>query len=313
MNPKAPHMHGTIKLHKEDKPIRPIDNWTNSPGYKVAKHLATQLSNRLSLPYIYNVKDSIQLMQNLQTLHIDNNTKLCSFVITYKYTNISTNETKHIISDILDNNTTPKNEKQELELLLNTIYERNYMQINDQFYKHEEGLAMGAPTSPIIAETFIQQLEHKLINILNKYRIIHYYRYVHDILTIYNENNTNINDTLDECNTIHQKINFTIETEKHNTLYYLDITITKKHNKLTFGIYRKPTNTVVIIHNNSCHPYEHINRTITYPITQENKDHEQNTINEILINNQYQQVTNMNQLKKLKNRPTSRTTAQKQE
>jgi hypothetical protein len=178
---------------------------------------------------------------------------------------------------------------------------------------------MGAP-SPIIAETFIQQLEHKLINILNKYRIIDYYRYADDILIIYNENNTNINNTLDECNTIHPKIKFTIETEKHNTLNYLDITITKKHNKLTFGIYRKPTNTRVIIHNNSCHPYEHkksaikylINHTITYPITQENKDHEQNTINEILINNHYQHVTNMNLLKKLKNLPTSRTTAQKQ-
>jgi hypothetical protein len=157
-------------------------------------------------------------MQNLETLHIDNNTKLCSFDITYMYTNISINETTHIISDILENNRTPKNEKQELELLLNAIYEHNYMQINDQFYKHEAGLAMGAPTSPIIAETFIQQLEHKLINILNKYRIIDYYRYVDDVRIIYNENNTNINNTLEECNTIHPKIKFTIETDK-NTPY----------------------------------------------------------------------------------------------
>jgi hypothetical protein len=54
-----------------------------------------------------------------------------------------------------------------------------------------------------------------------------------------------------------QKIKFTIETEKHNTLNYLHLTITNKYNKLTFGIYRKPTNTDLIIHNDSCHPYEH--------------------------------------------------------
>jgi hypothetical protein len=36
MNPEAPHIHGTIKLHKEDKPIRPIVNWKNSPGHKIA-------------------------------------------------------------------------------------------------------------------------------------------------------------------------------------------------------------------------------------------------------------------------------------
>jgi hypothetical protein len=95
-NPKVPHMQGTIKLHKEEKPIRPIVISRNSPRYKVAKHLATQLSDRLSLPYIYNVKDSIELMQHLERLHIDDNTKLCSFDITNMYTNISINETKHI-------------------------------------------------------------------------------------------------------------------------------------------------------------------------------------------------------------------------
>jgi hypothetical protein len=33
MNPEAPHMHGTIKLHKQNKLVRPIVNWNNSPGY----------------------------------------------------------------------------------------------------------------------------------------------------------------------------------------------------------------------------------------------------------------------------------------
>jgi sugar (pentulose or hexulose) kinase len=57
MKPKAPQMHGTIKLHKEHKPIRPIVSWRNSPGYKLAKYIATQLSEKIQLPYIYNVED----------------------------------------------------------------------------------------------------------------------------------------------------------------------------------------------------------------------------------------------------------------
>jgi hypothetical protein len=32
MNPEALHIHGTIKLHKPDKPARPIVNWRNSPA-----------------------------------------------------------------------------------------------------------------------------------------------------------------------------------------------------------------------------------------------------------------------------------------
>jgi hypothetical protein len=39
--------------------------------------------------------------------------------------------------------------------LLNTILEHNYMQFNNQFYNHNEGLVMGALTSAILAETFI--------------------------------------------------------------------------------------------------------------------------------------------------------------
>jgi hypothetical protein len=34
---------------------------------------------------------------------------------------------------------------------------------DQQYYKQAEGLAMGAPTSAILAETYIQHMEHKQI------------------------------------------------------------------------------------------------------------------------------------------------------
>jgi hypothetical protein len=49
MNPSAPQIHGTIRLHKPEKSIRPIVNWTDGPGYKLAKHLDTILNNVLEL------------------------------------------------------------------------------------------------------------------------------------------------------------------------------------------------------------------------------------------------------------------------
>jgi hypothetical protein len=98
MNPKAPQIYGTVKLHTEHKPVRPVVNWRNSPGYKLAKYIATQLSEKLRLPYICNVKDSIKLIHNLENIQIDENTKLRSFDITNMYTNIPVSETKYIIS-----------------------------------------------------------------------------------------------------------------------------------------------------------------------------------------------------------------------
>jgi hypothetical protein len=58
MNPRAPHIYGTIKLHKQAKPIRPIVNWIDSPAYKIAKHLSTFLTDTLQLPNAFNVQNT---------------------------------------------------------------------------------------------------------------------------------------------------------------------------------------------------------------------------------------------------------------
>jgi hypothetical protein len=82
-------------------------------------------------------------------------------------------------------NNTSKEAKKEILNLLNVILEQNYIQHNRQWYKQDNGLAMGAPTSAILMETFMQYLEHTIIvDILKKYQIIDYYRYVDDILII---------------------------------------------------------------------------------------------------------------------------------
>jgi len=59
-----------------------------------------------------------------------------------------------------------------------------------------------------------------------------------------------------------------------------DLNIQRKPDKIELGIYRKETNTDITIHNNSNHPQEHkiaayrfyINRLITLPLTQKEKD-----------------------------------------
>jgi hypothetical protein len=128
-------------------------------------------------------------------------------------------------------------EKQELVMLLNTILDHKYMQFNDQFYKQNDGLAMGAPMSAILVETFLQHLEHtKIIKILDKHQIIDYCKYVDVILIIYDTNTTNIGNTLTEFDSRNPNIKSAIEIETHNTLNCLDLSITHNHNKLTFGI-----------------------------------------------------------------------------
>jgi hypothetical protein len=79
--------------------------------------------------------------------------------------------------------------------------DQNYFQFNQQYYKQTSGVAMGAPTSAILAETYLQHMEHmQIYPILIKQHIIGYFRYVDDILVIYDQNKTNIDETLNEFN-----------------------------------------------------------------------------------------------------------------
>jgi hypothetical protein len=83
--------------------------------------------------------------------------------------------------------------------------------------------------------------------------IIDYYREVDDIPIIYKAQTRNINNNLNEFNMIRPKSKFTMGEEQDNKINYLDITVVKTRTRLQLGIYRKPTITDHIIHNDSCH------------------------------------------------------------
>jgi hypothetical protein len=309
MNSKAPNVHATIKLHKQNTPIRPVVNWKNSPAYNLAKFVTNALKETLDLPFTYNIKNSTQLINNLNNITINENTRICSFDIKDMYTNIPQQDTILIIHNILQNYN--ENVADDILNMLQITLQQNYFQFDNQYYKQNIGLAMGASTSAIIAQTYLQNLEHNQIyNFLTKYKLIGYFRYIDDILIIYDINNIHIDTMINEFNTKHPMINFTIENEENNKLNFLDLTIHRKHNKLDYTVCRKSTVTHILIHNSSCHPPEHklasinylTNRLHSYPLSEQAKDTELNTIKTMLQNNQYK-FTHIQQKPRINNDP----------
>jgi hypothetical protein len=73
LNPSAPTIRGLLKIHKTDSSIRPVANWQNAPAYKLAKFLSKQLQIHVSLLYTFNVKNSIQLINDLLDIPFDLN------------------------------------------------------------------------------------------------------------------------------------------------------------------------------------------------------------------------------------------------
>jgi hypothetical protein len=106
---------------------------------------------------------------------------------------------------------------------------------------------MGAPISSILADIHKIYRTHTNIPYTSKQQIIAYYRYVDDILIIYNQNKTNIDHTLNEFTKLQHTIKFTIEKVQQDSINCLDIGIHRKDNSLQYSIYRKPTQTDIII------------------------------------------------------------------
>ncbi len=295
-NPIAPKLNTLIKLHKIDKPIRPLINSKTAPNYKIGKIITKILKEKLQLENKYNIKNSIQLTENLINTQISSDTKLYSFDITNMYTNIPVDNTINLIENTLNNKKESRIYIKQITNILHTILKQNYFEYNNKIYQQTDGLAMGAPTSAIISETFLQEIDKSIINII-KENDPHgiYYRYVDDAIYISQNSGININKITQEINKIHNKIKFTVEEETNNKLNYLDLTISKTTTKLEFSIYRKPTQTNLIIPNNSNHPPQQkmaafnslIYRMLRLPLNDTNRAIEREIIQQIATDNGY--------------------------
>jgi hypothetical protein len=153
-----------------------------------------------------------------------------------------------------------------------------------------------APSSALLSELYLQHIEHnQILKLLIKHKIISYHRYVDDILLVYNTQYTNIDNTLNDFNTIHNKVQFSMETENNNNINFLDLSIILSDSNLKFGVFRKPTATDIMIHSMSCHPIEHkfaginylINRITTYSLIKYNFYIYKHNINHLLKTSGY--------------------------
>jgi hypothetical protein len=62
--------------------------------------------------------------------------------------------------------------KQEIMKILQILIEQNYFRFHDAIYTENEGLAMGAPTSSVFSETYLQYIENtEICDVLLKHQV----------------------------------------------------------------------------------------------------------------------------------------------
>jgi hypothetical protein len=114
------------------------------------------MSEYITLPNTFNIKNILNLIDELNNISINQNTRICSFDITNMYTNIPLNILTNIIRNTLSKGEIPQVIIYEIDRITRLVLEQNYFQHNKIFYKQKEGLAMGAPSSSILSEIFLQ-------------------------------------------------------------------------------------------------------------------------------------------------------------
>ena len=160
------YLYGLPKTHKEKLSMRPILSATGTYNYALAKWLDEKLKP-LSVNR-YTISDTFSFAEEIQNLVIDQNDILVSFDVTSLFTNVPLQETIETIAEkaLVDNwfNVTHNLNitKPDLVQLLEVATMNQLFQFDGKLYEQIDGVAMGSPLGPLMANAFLCSIEEKL-------------------------------------------------------------------------------------------------------------------------------------------------------
>jgi hypothetical protein len=234
-------LYGLPKIHKSSVPLRPIIAAYNTPSFNLAKFLVPILED-LTINE-FSVKNSYSLYDDLRKLDIPVNSFLTSFDVTSLFTNIPLEETVDIVCNkIFDGHDSFMSmTKCEFKSLLTLAARESFFLFNNTPYLQLDGLSMGSPLAPTLANIFMSHHEQLWLNKCpDHFKPFYYRRYVDDTFLIFNDRDHSTK-FLEYLNQQHPNIEFTMETESDGFLPFLDLGVAVESGKITTEIFRKKT------------------------------------------------------------------------
>ena len=218
---QLPRMYGLPKIHKNSVPLRPILAMMSSPQHKLARWLASIIDPIRKSISKFSLKDSFEFAHRLE----DKNSCtsfMVSFDVVSLFTNIPLEETIDIVCKYSAMINIPEDNLRQLLLLCTKNVQFTF---NGQIYRQVDGVAMGSPLGPILADIFLSSLENKLDGVIQDTYL--YVRYVDDTFLLC-RNKNQAKQLLQMFNSVHPNMKFTMEEEHSNRLSFLDVSILRK-------------------------------------------------------------------------------------
>ena len=248
-------LYGFPKIHKQNCPVRPILAATGTFNYNCAKFLVPILTPLTTNEF--TVKNSIEFAKELNSFKFNDSLFLASFDVKSLFTNIPLAETIDICVKECDRlNLVPYNlTSKQFKSLLELAVKESIFIFDDQLYLQLDGVAMGSPLGPTLANAFLCYHEKKwLADCPTEFKPIKFNRYVDDCFLAF-KSKEHATKFLEYVNSKHNSISFTSEFEIDNSLPFLDILITKEFGSLSTNVFRKETYTGLGLNYDSYVPY----------------------------------------------------------
>ena len=234
-------MYGLPKTHKDNVPLRPILSMCGSAQHNLAKWLNTVIEPVRSLYTHHCVRDSFTFVEELKRAKLNlSNLFLSSFDVKSLFTNVPLSETFEICADALYDGTLepPKLPREIFLELLQTATSSVEFSFNDTMFRQCNGISMGSPLGPSLADIFVGYHEKKLFE--NVAKPLLYFRYVDDTFVAF-KNERECNNFFEKLNCLHPALQFTVEKETDAALPFLDVLVERSGQTFLTSVYRKPT------------------------------------------------------------------------
>ena len=136
--------------------------------------------------------------------------------------------------------------------VLENCTRNNLFMFNSQYYLQIDGAPMGGCFSSTLANIFLNFREKEWLEECPcSIKPTLYRRYVDDTFMLFSSK-SQVNAFLQYMNSRHPSIKFTSDEEKDQQLPFLDVLVTRNHNRsFSTDVYRKPTNTDLYLNYNS--------------------------------------------------------------
>ena len=188
----------------------------------------------------------------------------------------------------------PELPSEDLTKLLRICTQMTPFAFNGDLYIQTDGVSMGSPLGPTLADFYMSHLENELMSQNKISNPTFYLRYVDDIIAVF-RTKQHVRFFLNrlKCNSV---LNFTSEPMLNNVFHFLDVSMRiREDGGIDTGVYVKPTDNGLFINYNSFLPENYktsvvktlVHRALTHASDRNSLLSEINRLKQIFVNNDY--------------------------